>query len=138
MRWQRATQAWKYSPVLCWNEQSVTPTKRLVRPCQKEISHLHLKQPETPVLKKLCRDLDVKDDQGPLLLNTVRNYVTHPLEPKTDAEIKAKHLNYLDADQMSYVHLHDLSQFYFEYTFLRYCGYVNEWYRDLLETRHQA
>ena len=39
---------------------------------------------------------------------------------------------------MSYVHLHDLSQFYFEYTFLRYCGYVNDWYRDLLETRHQA
>ena len=25
---------------------------------------------------------------------------------------------------MSYVYLHDLSQFYFEYTFLKFCGYV--------------
>ena len=39
---------------------------------------------------------------------------------------------------MSYVYLHDLSQFYFEYTFLRFCGYINHGYRDLLETRHQA
>ena len=112
--------------------------KEITRVLRDQVPHLHLKQPETPVLNKLCRDLKVKDDQGPFLLNTVRNYVAHPLDRRTDAEVKAEHPNYLDADPMSYVHLHDLSQFYFEYTFLRYCGYVNDWYRDLLETRHQA
>ena len=112
--------------------------KEITESLPKEIPHRHLKQSETPLLNKLRRDLKVKDDQGPFLLNAVRNYVAHPLDHKTYAEVKAEHLNYLDSDPMSYVYLHDLSQFYFEYTFLRFCGYINHGYRDLLETRHQA
>ena len=112
--------------------------KEITESLPKEIPHRHLKQSETPLLNKLRRDLKVKDDQGPFLLNAVRNYVAHPLDRKTYAEVKAEHLNYLDSDPMSYVYLHDLSQFYFEYTFLRFCGYINHGYTDLLETRHQA
>ena len=104
----------------------------------KQVPRLHLSQSEAPVMTRLCRDLNVGNCQGPYLLNTVRNYVPHPLERGTTAEVKAKHLSYLDADPMNYVYLHDLSQFYFEYTFLKFCGYSPSDYRRLRETRRQV
>ena len=89
-------------------------------------------------MTKLCRDLNVGNYQGPYLLNTVRSYVPHPLERGTAAEVKSRHISYLDDDPMNYVYLHDLSQFYFEYTFLKLCGYSLGDYRPLLETSTQS
>ena len=55
--------------------------KEITKTLEGQIPHLCLKQSETPLLYKLCKDLKVKDDQGPFLLNKVRNYVAHPLDP---------------------------------------------------------
>ena len=87
-----------------------------------------------PIMTRLCNDLGVKESQGAHLLNDVRNYVAHPLERKTAAEVKEKNLKYLDADQLNYVYLHDLSQFYLEYLFLQFCGCEAGTYRPLMET----
>ena len=103
-----------------------------------QVPHLHLKPPDAPVMTKLCKDLNVGNNQGPYLLNTVLSYVPHPLERGTAAEVKARHMSHLDADPMNYVYLHDLSQFYFEYAFLKLCEYLPKEYRPLLETRHQV
>ena len=102
------------------------------------IPHLRLDQSNTPVLAKLCNDLNVGNYSGPHLLSNVRNYVPHPLDPKTPAEVKAKHLRYLDADPVNYVYLHDLCQYSLEYAFLKFCGFQPAGYRPLLETRHQV
>ena len=104
----------------------------------KQVPHLRLNQPEAPVMTGLCRGLNVGNHQGPYLLNTVRNYVSHPLGRGTAAEVKARHLSCLDADPMNYVYLHDLSQFYFEYMLLEFCGCSPSDYRLLLETRHRV
>ena len=103
-----------------------------------QVPHLQLSAPDAPVMTKLCRDLNVGNYQGPYLLNTVRSYVPHPLERGTAAEVKARHIKYLDADPMNYVYLHDLSQFYFEHIFLGLCGYSPRDYRPLLETMRRV
>ena len=98
------------------------------------IPNLHL---NTPVLVKLCNNLNVGNHQGPYLLNKVRNYVVHPLDRKTQPEVKASHLKYLDADPVNYAYLHDLSQYYLEYAFLKFCDFRPGAYRPLL-ARHQV
>ena len=86
-----------------------------------------------PTLTRLCNDLGATKRQGAYLLNSARNYIAHPLEGRKTTRIKKKHLKYLDTDPMTYAHLHDLSQFYIEYLFLRYCAYGPSDYRPLLE-----
>ena len=102
-----------------------------------EIPHSCLNSSETPVITRLLKDLNVNEAKGPHLLNTVRNYVAHPLDRNTPAEVKEEYLNYLDAYPMHYVYLHDLSQFYLEYAFLKFFGYKTNDYRQLLETMHK-
>ena len=80
--------------------------------------------------------MGVCEKQGSYLLNTVRNYVIHPLDPKIHAQIKKTLVEHLDADKARYAYLHDLSQFYLEYTLLKYCNCdvgVNN-HRRLLES----
>ena len=98
-----------------------------------EVPNRLLTEDIAPITTRLCAFLDVSDRQGAHLLNSVRNYVAHPLDTKTQAEIKELHLNHLDVDPMNYVHLHDLSQFYLEYLFLKFCAYRPSDYRPLLE-----
>ena len=77
-----------------------------------QIPNLHLGQSKTPTMARLCDNLDEPAKRGPYLLSGVRNYVAHPLDPKTPAEVKKRYLQYLDADTTNYFYLHDLSQFY--------------------------
>ncbi len=100
---------------------------------RKQIPHVKLDSSETPVMAKLCSDLDVGDLIGSHLLGNVRNYVSHPLDPKTPAEVKERHRKYLDSDRSRYAYLHDLSQFYLEYLLLDYCGIQTSEHRRLLE-----
>ena len=102
------------------------------------IPHLRLKEPGTPSMSKLSENLRIKASKGSDLLNSVRNYVAHPLDPHTQALIKQGHLDYLEADPKHYVYLHDLSQFYLEYAFLKFCGYETYDHRLLLETQQQV
>ena len=95
-----------------------------------------------PITTRLCQELEVPTSDGANLLNEVRNYVTHPLERKKSATIKDLFRKYLDPDMLHYVYLQDLSQFYLEYLFLKYCNSKlcerENWYRGLLETKHAA
>ena len=84
------------------------------------------------VLDQLRKNLNCSDDLGSSLIVAVRNYVAHPLDKNTP-EVKAHFLQYLDSDPMQYVYLHDLSQFYLEYMFLRSCGLSIGCHRQLLE-----
>ena len=102
---------------------------RVLSDCQ--IPNSLLTKDLAPIMTRLCRDLGVKEKQGAHLLGNVRNYVAHPLDRDTSAEIKEKHVKYLDADDMNYVRLHDLCQFYLEYLFLRFCGFEVSQYRQL-------
>ncbi len=104
----------------------------------KQIPHLDLNSSETPVMAKLCGDLALSDSSGSHLLGNVRNYVSHPLDPKTSAEVKQKHLRHLESDRSYYAYLHDLSQFYLEYTLLKFCDYGTSKYRELLEQTHRV
>ncbi len=103
-----------------------------------EIPHLRLNEPGTPIIMRLSEDLGESEKRGAYLLGQVRNYVTHPLDPDTPAEVKEQYLEYLDSDPVLYFYLHDLSQFYLEYAFLKFCGYETDDYRLLLETQQQA
>ena len=85
-------------------------------------------------MTKLTKDLNIGNRRGTYLLNNVRNYVAHPLDSSTPAEVKEKLLRYLDADPTHCFYLHDLSQFYLEYMFLEFLGYKASHHRKLLET----
>ena len=104
------------------------------------IPNTRLDGSENPAMARLCKELTKsaeKPEQGPYLLNEVRNYVAHPLDTHREAEIKRKHRDLLEADVSHYVYLHDLSQFYLEYLFLRFCGFRIRAFRDLLEAKQQ-
>ena len=103
-----------------------------------QIPNLHLGQTKTPTMARLCDDLDEFAKRGPYLLSGVRNYVAHPLDPKTPAEVKKRYLQYLDADPTNYFYLQDLSQFYLEHALLKFFGQnTGGRYRQLLETLQQ-
>ena len=105
-----------------------------------QIPHRRLDRAKTPAMARLCEDLDESKLRGSYLLGGVRNYVAHPLDPHTPAEVKEKYLRYLDADPVSYFYLYDLSQFYLEYALLKFFGYetADDNYRRLVETIQQV
>ena len=110
-------------------------SETLSKPCYK-IPNTDIEEAQNPVTTRFRKELDVSEKQGPYLLNTVRNYIIHPLDRKRQARIKEPLSKYLDADKIQYVYLHDLSQFYLEYMFLKYCNFVvavND-HRRLLES----
>ena len=76
----------------------------------------------TSYFSEACDKLNIGCYKGVYLLNEVRNYVPHPLEPKTNAEIKPEVHEFLHKNRVPLAFLHDLSQFYFEHLFLAYCG----------------
>ena len=88
-----------------------------------QIPHTNIKESKNPVATRIRKELGVCQKQGPYLLNKVRNYIVHPLERKTQAQIKEILSTYLDADKIQYVYLHNLSQFYLEYMLLKYCKF---------------
>ena len=101
-----------------------------------DIPNCHLEEASHPITTRLCDELNVTAREGTYLLNEVRNYVTHPLKRGTSATIKSEALEQLDSDWMQYSYLHDLSQFYLEYLFLRFCNCdFNEHSRLLREVR---
>ena len=57
------------------------------------IPHLQLNNRNSPTMTRLCEDLGESKLRGAFLLGDVRNYVVHPLNPSTSAEIKEKQLN---------------------------------------------
>ena len=97
-------------------------SKVLSKPCYK-IPNTNIEESINPVTTRVRKELGVCEEQGPYLLNTVRNYVVHPLDRKRRAQIKEMPAKHLDADKTQYVYLHDLSQFYLEYMLLKYCNY---------------
>ena len=102
-----------------------------------KVPNLCLDQSKTPVMARLSKDLEESALMGAHLLGSVRNYVAHPLDPSLNAqaEVKQKHLKYLDVDPANYVYLHDLSQFYLEYGLLKFLGFESgDSHRQLLET----
>ncbi len=98
-----------------------------------KVPNLCLNQGKTPVMARLFEDLlDEPAFSGAYLLGKVRNYVVHPLELGAQAEVKQKYLKYLDVDSGNYFYLHDLSQFYLEYVFLKFLGFeVGDNHRQL-------
>ena len=86
-----------------------------------------------PISYELSKKLSVGNMKGSYLLNKVRNYVEHPLQKGDDPQIAAQFLRHLDANAVQYAYLHDLSQFYLEYTFLGFLGFQPNDYRPLLE-----
>lgn len=76
----------------------------------------------TSYFSDACDRLQIGCYKGVYLLNKVRNFVPHPLKPKTDAEIKPEIHEFLHGNRQPLAFLHDLSQFYFEHLFLAYCG----------------
>ena len=101
-----------------------------------DIPNCHLVEDRHPITTRLCDELSVTAREGTYLLNEVRNYVTHPLKRGTSATIKRDAFERLDSDWMQYTYLHDLSQFYLEYLFLRFCNCdFNEHSRLLREER---
>ncbi len=87
-----------------------------------------------PVSDQLYKNLNLTGDLGANLIVTIRNYVAHPLH-KQRTEIRPQYLRYLDSDVLQYTYLHDLSQFYVEYTLLRFCGYNVAHCRQLRENQ---
>ena len=77
---------------------------------------------KTSYFSDTCDKLGLGAYKGVYLLNEIRNYVPHPLKPKTDAEIKPEIHEFLHGNRQPLAFLHDLSQFYFEHLFLAYCG----------------
>ena len=93
-----------------------------------------LEQSDTPLLSNLGKHLGQAEVRGSHLLGRVRNYVTHPLRSKMPVKIKPSYVNYLDTNPTHYAYLHDLSQFYLEYSFLKFIGYSMDGHRKLLES----
>ena len=89
-------------------------------------------------MARLCDNLGESGLKGIHLLGGVRNYVAHPLDRDTPAEVKEKYLRHLDADPVNYFYLHDLSQFYLEYGLLSFFGHQTDGYRRLIEAMQQA
>ena len=77
---------------------------------------------KTSYFSDACDKLGIGTHKGVYLLNEIRNYVPHPLEPKTNAEIKPEIHEFIHGNRQPLAYLHDLSQFYFEHLFLTYCG----------------
>ena len=77
---------------------------------------------KTSYFSDACDKLGIGTYKGVYLLNEIRNYVPHPLEPKTNAEIKPEIHEFIHGNRQPLAYLHDLSQFYFEHLFLAYCG----------------
>ncbi len=100
--------------------------------CQYSIPHRTIEAETLPLIKALCDDLEV-ETKGAYLINEVRNYVMHPLDRKRPARVKEKHVAFLDSDPIKYAFVHDLSQFYLEYTLLEYCGLLRLEHRELLK-----
>ena len=90
---------------------------------QNRVPRRFLKSGGTPALANLGVQLGISNWRGVELLNKVRNYVAHPLDPSNPAQIKKVHLTHVHSNPMNYVYLHDLSQYYLEYLLLAYCGY---------------
>ena len=90
----------------------------------------------TPVTTKLAKELGIRPSGVPLL-NSVRNYVVHPLQKNSHA-VKSQHAELLDSTYSEYFYVHDLSQYFLEYLFLHgLCHYTPEHHRLLTETTHQ-
>ena len=59
-----------------------------------QIPSLCLDRTKTPTMARLCENLGESEMRGAYLLGSVRNYVAHPLDPGTPAEVKVKYLKY--------------------------------------------
>ena len=103
-----------------------------------QVPHLRLERAETPTMARLCDSLGESGLKGIHLLGGVRNYVTHPLDRDTPAEVKEKYLKHLDPDSVNYIYLHDLSQFYLEYGLLSFFGHTTGGHRRLIEAMQQV
>ena len=90
----------------------------------------------TPVTTSLATELGLSQSGIPLL-NSIRNYVMHPLQKNSHA-FKSQHAELLDNTYSEYFYVHDLSQYFLEYLFLHgLCNYTPEHHRLLTETVHQ-
>lgn len=90
----------------------------------------------TPVTANLATELGLSQSGVPLL-NSVRNYVVHPLQKNSHA-VKSQHAELLDKTYSKYFYVHDLSQYFLEYLFLHgFCNYTPQHHRLLTETIHQ-
>lgn len=90
----------------------------------------------TPVTANLATALGLSQSGVPLL-NSVRNYVVHPLQKNSHA-VKSQHAELLDSTYSEYFYVHDLSQYFLEYLFLHgLCNYTPEHHRLLTETIHR-
>ena len=90
---------------------------------EKGIPHRSVEGLNLPVFTKLGKILNGQCEEGVFLLNRVRNYDSHPLGSRTQAEIKPDVHDVSQNEARLLVYLHDLSQFYFEHLFLAYCGF---------------
>ena len=99
--------------------------------CRYNIPNRTIESETLPVMKRLCDELEIEKPMGAYLINQRRNYVMHPLDPKQPARVKERHMTVLDTDPIKYAFVHDLSQFYLEYTFLEFCGLTKMAYREL-------
>ena len=102
--------------------------------CCYRILNRHIDQSNAPFSNQLYKNLNLPGDLGARLIVIVRNYVAHPLH-KERTEIRSQYLKHLDSDVVQYVYLHDLSQFYIEYTLLRFCGFNIGNHRQLQESQ---
>ena len=99
-----------------------------------DIPHRKINHSDTPESRQLARNLCV-NMTGPDLINSVRNYVAHPLERNSDT-IKQRYLKHLDQNYSPYFYLVDLCQFYLEYLLLiGLCNFQPQHFRILAETR---
>ena len=89
-----------------------------------DIPHRKLRKSKNPQTKQIMQDLGISGS-GYQLINSVRNYITHPMEKGDPQTAKKMYRNYFDSDYARYYYVFDLSQFYFEYLFLKaYCDYT--------------
>lgn len=90
----------------------------------------------TPVTANLATELGLSQSGVPLL-NSVRNYVVHPLQKNSHA-VKSQHAELLDNAYSKYFYVHDLSQYFLEYLLLHgLCNYTPQHHRLLTETIHR-
>ena len=92
-----------------------------------------------PMTHGLCKTLIQREKcgeccHGAHLLNDVRNYISHPLDPENPATIKQRFRTSLEGEVTPYFVLHDLSQFYLEYLLLGLCEFFIGEHRRLIET----
>ena len=103
------------------------------------VPHQLLCKSNNPITYELCRSLISRKKcgeccHGAHLLNDVRNYIAHPLDPKNAATIKQRFRTSLDGEALTYFILHDLSQFYLEYLLLALCEVFVRERRLLMES----